>query len=299
MNTRLPQVRIGINPIIWSNDGFRDLGGDIPLERCLEEMHQAGYVGTELGHKYPRQTNQLQPLLQQFDLQLVSGWHSLELLEKPLDVEQQRLEQHLDFLHSMGSNIAIVAECSRRTYSTPGVALQFDGREGLLSDAEWQRLCMGIEALAQGAAARGMRLVYHHHMGTVVQNRAEIDRLMESTQTLQLLVDTGHLAFAGVDPALVVGDYAERIGHVHLKDVRQEVVQATRATHASFETAVRNGVFTVPGDGGIDFTPVFANLEAMQYKGWLVVEAEQNPDLAPPLLYAARGREYLRRTLGV
>ena len=299
MNARLPHVRIGANPIIWSNDDFQDLGGDIPLENCLQEMRQAGYAGTELGHKYPRQTAQLQELLEQFDLQLVSGWHSLELLQQPFAQEERRLLQHVEFLRSMGSTVVIVAECSRRLYNQPGRALQFEGRESLLRASEWEQLCAGLEALSCLATDRGMTLVYHHHMGTVVQNRAEIDRLMQGTSSLRLLADTGHLAFAGVDPAAVFRDYAERIGHVHLKDVRQEVVQATRAESGSFDAAVRRGVFTVPGDGDIDFEPLFAQLESMRYAGWLVVEAEQDPTLAPPLLYAARGRDFLRRTLGV
>jgi len=299
MVLRLAKIRIGVNPIIWSNDDFLDLGAEIPLERCLQEMQQAGYAGTELGHKYPRDPQSLQPLLEKFDLQLVSGWHSLALLDNPLDVEMQRFQEHLAFLQKMGSQVVIVAECSRRVYNEPAVALQFEGRDALMSANDWDRLCHGVEALAERAAGQGMTLVFHHHMGTVVQNRAEIDRLMQGTQALQLLVDTGHLAFAGIDIGAIFQDYGERIGHVHLKDVRQEVVQRTQQTQSDFATAVRNGVFTVPGDGSLDFAPVFAHLARLKYDGWLVVEAEQDPNISPPLLYAARGREYLRKAIGI
>jgi inosose dehydratase len=299
MNPKLPHVRIGANPIIWSNDDFQDLGKDIPLERCLQEMHQAGYSGTELGHKYPRQTHALRGLLDRFDLQLVSGWHSLSLLERPLEEERQRFATHRDFLKDMGSTVVIVAECSRRTYNQPGAPLQFEARQDLLTDDDWRRLCHGLDVLAQDAATCGMKLVYHHHMGTVVQDRSDIECLLQGTTHLRLLVDTGHLAFAGVEPLDVLREHASRVAHVHLKDVRQEIVADTRARQGSFDVAVRNGVFTVPGDGNLDFAPVFAALEDMQYEGWLVVEAEQDPDLSPPVLYAARGREYLRRSLGI
>lgn len=299
MNQHLPHVRVGANPIIWSNDDFQDLGGAIPLERCLEEMRQAGYSGTELGHKYPREVTALRRLLENFDLQLVSGWHSLSLLEQPLDEERRRFAAHRDFLKDMGSPVVIVAECSRRLYNQRGAALQFEDRQDMLTGSDWQRLCHGLDVLAEDAATCGMKLVYHHHMGTVIQNREEIDRLMQGTVAVRLLADTGHLAFAGVDPLDVFREYAPRIAHVHLKDIRQEVVEATRQQQGSFEVAVRNGVFTVPGDGSIDFAPLFVELEHMQYEGWLVVEAEQDPDLSPPMLYAARGREYLRRSLGI
>jgi inosose dehydratase len=299
MNADLSHVRIGANPIIWSNDDFQDLGGDIPLERCLEEMHQAGYSGTELGHKYPRQAPALRNLLERFDLQLVSGWHSLYLLDNAVEDERQRFATHRDFLRDMGSTVVIVAECSHRCYNQPGAPLQFEGRQDLLKDDDWQRLCRGLDMLADDAARCGMKMVYHHHMGTVVQNGDEIDRLLQGTSALRLLADTGHLVFAGVDPQDVFRRHASRIAHVHLKDVRQEVVDDICSQRGSFDVAVRNGVFTVPGDGSIDFAPVFATLQEMQYEGWLVVEAEQDPDLSPPLLYAARGREYLRRCLGI
>lgn len=299
MNAALPHVRIGANPIIWSNDDFHDLGGDIPLERCLSEMRQAGYSGTELGHKYPRDPEQLQALLQRFDLQLVSGWHSLYLLERPFEDELERFREHMTFLQGLGSTVVIVAECSRRCYDDPQAALRFADRASLMSEKESRTLYEGLDALAAEAAGCGMKLVYHHHMGTLVQDGDEIDCLMQGTKLLRLLVDTGHLAFAGVEPLAVFRDHASRIAHVHLKDVRQDVVRRVRQSGGSFATAVRNGVFTVPGDGSLDFEPIFAALQRMAYEGWLVVEAEQDPDISPPMLYAARGREYLRRSLGL
>ena len=289
------QVRIGINPIVWSNDDFRDLGGDIPLERCLAEMQQAGYAGSELGHKFPKSADTLSFLLDRYDLQLVSGWHSLHLLERDFDAERRDFEKHLELLRRLGSEVVIVAECSRRIYDDPDRPLHFDARDNLMSAADWQRLAEGLDRLAVVSRDAGLQLVYHHHMGTLVQNRSEIDELMRRTRDTRLLVDTGHLTFADVDPLAVLCDHADRVAHVHLKDVRPDVLMRVRAERHSFSTAVRAGVFTVPGDGGIDFAPLFDVLRAHGYRGWLVVEAEQDPRHSQPLHYARMGWDYIRQ----
>ena len=293
------QIRIGANPIIWSNDDFRDLGGDIPLDRCLAEMRQAGYDGSELGHKFPRRPEALAELLGRYDLQFVSGWHSLYLLERPFEAERRCFEAHADFLARMGSRVVIVAECSRRIYHDPEQPLRFTERDTLLNSADWQGLAVGLDELARIAAARGLQLAYHHHMGTVIQDRREIDELMRRTSAVRLLVDTGHLVFADVDPLAVLRAHQGRVAHVHLKDVRPDVVLRARIDKHSFSRAVRAGVFTVPGDGGIDFAPILALLRRSGYAGWLVVEAEQDPRRSLPLHYARLGREHLRRLAGV
>jgi inosose dehydratase len=293
------EIRIGANPIIWSNDDFHDLGGDIPLERCLAEMQAAGYAGSELGHKFPRTPEVLGPLLGRYDLQLVSGWHSLHLLERELEAEKRDFAAHADFLARMGSRVVIVAECSRQTYHDAARPLHFDHREALLGPADWERLASGLETLARVAAARGLQLAYHHHMGTVVQDRREIDELMRRTETVRLLVDTGHLVFADVDPMSVLRAYVNRVAHVHLKNVRPDVIIRARVEKWSFSQAVRAGVFTVPGDNGIDFAPILELLRGSGYTGWLVVEAEQDPRRSQPLYYARLGRDTLRGLAGV
>ena len=293
------QVQIGANPIIWSNDDFVDLGGDIPLERCLAEMHAAGYAGSELGHKFPRTPDALTSLLRRFDLQLVSGWHSAYLLDSSFAEEERRFTEHVDFLARMGCKVVIVAECSRRTYHDPEQPLVFENREKLLRHAEWVRLANGFDALAQMAAHRGLHLVYHPHMGTVIQNAHEIGRLMAMTRHVRLLVDTGHLLFADVNPLTVLKEFGKRVGHVHLKNVRPEVVLRARAEKHSFAKAVRAGVFTVPGDGGYGFGPCLEMLRQTRYEGWLVVEAEQDPRRSPPLHNARLGRETLLQLAGV
>jgi inosose dehydratase len=115
---------------------------------------------------------------------------------------------------------------------------------------------------------------------------------------VHLLLDTGHLAFAGDDPVAAARDHAHRIKHVHLKDIRPQVVSKVREEDLSFQTGIEEGVFTVPGDGALDFVPVLEALGAANYKGWLVVEAEQDPAKANPLEYAIKARTYLRKVLG-
>ncbi len=287
------QVRIGVNPIVWSNDDFRDLGGDISLERCLAEMKQVGYAGSELGHKFPRSADTLSVLLDRYDLQLVSGWHSLHLLERDFEVERRDYENHLELLRRLGSDVVIVAECSRRTYSDPLQPLQFDERHRILSEDDWSRLADGLDRLSSWTRERGMQVAYHHHMGTVIQSREEIDELMRRTRDVGLLIDTGHLTYADADPLAVLRDHVERVVHVHLKDVRPHVLMRARAERQSFSTAVRAGVFTVPGDGSIDFAPFFTVLRDAGYRGWLVVEAEQDPQRSHPLHYARMGLHYI------
>lgn len=310
-------IRIGAQPIIWSNDDFHELGGDIPLERCLREMGEAGYAGTELGHKFPRDPDALARALRPHGLQLVSGWHSTHLASRELEEEKRDFARHLDLLSAIGSRVAIVAECTRRNYNDPGSPLL--GGKPALDDGEWTRLAEGLEALAELAAGKGLRLAYHHHMGTVVQDSSEIERLMGLTRTAGLLADTGHMAFAGVDPVRVLREYAGRIAHVHLKNVRPHIVERVREERLSFAEAVKRGVFTVPGDcdpggvqspapsgsalgrrgSGIDFTPIFRSLRDAGYKGWMIVEAEQDPRDAEPLRYARKAREYIREAAGL
>ncbi|MCC6277992.1 MAG: myo-inosose-2 dehydratase [Oligoflexia bacterium] len=293
-------VKIGAQPIIWSNDDFKDLGGQTPLETCLAEMREAGYRGTELGHKFPKNPSELKPILQTYGLALISGWHSTYLAENSLESEIESFKEHLNFLAAMGSRVVIVAECSRRIYADPAKALMFNFKDNdSMTDSEWKKVSQGLEHFAELAGEKDMKVAYHHHMGTVIQNLEQIDRLMETTKHLSLLGDTGHLAFAGENPLGVFKKYASRMSHVHLKNVRFGVVAQAQANGWSFEQAVREGVFTVPGDGGIDYEPIFEVLENAKYQGWLVVEAEQDPEKAKPFEFAKKGREYIYKKLKV
>ena len=284
-------VRIGANPIGWSNDDMRELGGATPLEVCLAEAKEAGFEGMELGHKFPREPKALREVLGKFGLSLVSGWYSAELLLRDADEEMKHLRPHLDLLKALGCNVLVFAETSNAIHGDRGKALA--DRPAPLSASEWTQFGKRMTQVADRTLAEGVRLVYHHHMGTIVERAPEIDMLMASTgPSVHLLLDTGHATFAGADPAALARRYRARISHVHTKDVRADVMALAQRERLSFLDAVIAGVFTVPGDGCVDYPAVFRELPG--YAGWVVVEAEQDPAKAHPLTYAELGYRNLR-----
>ena len=280
-------VRLGINPLTWTNDDMPDLGGATPLETCLGEARLAGFVGVELGNKFPRRAADLRPILERHRLTLVSGWYSARLLERSVDDEIHALSNHRDLLRALGCPVMVFAEISGCIHGDRQTPVS---RRPVLDEPGWLRLGQGLTAVAAHLQRAGLRLAYHHHMGTVIESEADIDRLMAQTgPEVGLLLDTGHLTYAGGDPARVAQRYAARIVHVHCKDVRADVLTVARARDLSFLDAVLAGVFTVPGDGSIDYPAVLSALAAVGYEGWLVVEAEQDPAKAHPLTYARLG----------
>lgn len=284
-------IRIGTNPIAWSNDDLRELGGATPLETCLAEARQAGYAGIEMGHKFPREPEALRAVLERHDLALVSGWYSANLLQRSAAAEMIAMYPYLQLLRDLGSRVLILAECSNAIHDDRTVPLS---RRPVLADGDWHQFAARLTELADLARSAGMTIAYHHHMGTIVQTEAEIDRLMTLTgANLRLLLDTGHATFAGADSVTLARRHRGRITHVHCKDVRPAVMAAALAADQSFLDAVVDGVFAVPGDGCVDFPAVLAALPG--YDGWLVVEAEQDPGKAPPLIHARRGYANLAR----
>jgi inosose dehydratase len=285
-------VTLGINPITWTNDDMPELGGDISLETCLAEAREAGFAGIEMGGKFPRDAAQLRPLLERHSLRLVSGWYSAHLARRSAAEEAKNIDAHLRLLSAMGCNVMVFAEGHGSTDGDSGAPLS---RRPILPGGEWPAFCARVNETARHLRRSGVRLAFHHHMGTVVQTEAEIDRLMYDTDDdVGLLLDTGHLVYAGGDPVAVAKRHARRIVHVHCKDVRRDVLRASLAADSSFLRAVLDGVFTVPGDGSIDYAAVLAPLAHAEYSGWLVVEAEQDPAKAHPLTYARLGFANLR-----
>jgi inosose dehydratase len=283
-------VRIGVNPIGWSNDDLRSLGGATPLETCLAEAKEAGFEGMELGHKFPREAAALEAVLKRFGLDLVSGWHSAELLRRPAGEEMRALRPHLDLLKAMGCRVLILAETSGAVHGDRAIPLD---RRPVLAAGGWEEFGRRVTAVGDATLAEGLRLVYHHHMGTVVQSEADIDAFMAATgPSVHLLLDTGHATFAGADPAALARRHRARISHFHAKDVRPAVMARAKAARLSFLDAVIEGVFTVPGDGCVDYPAVLRELPG--YSGWAVVEAEQDPGRANPLAYARMGHANLK-----
>lgn len=286
-------VSIGINPLTWSNDDLPSLGAHIPLERCLREAGEAGYAGVELGHKFPRDPETLRPLLEQHGLALISGWYSGRLLERSVQEEYRAMEAHLSLLKSLGSNVLIFAEVTGAVHTDPTAPIT---RRPALHPEALKQYGEALTLLAEHLLTQGIQLAYHHHVGTVIQTEAEIDELMANTgPAVGLLLDTGHLTYAGGSVAAVADRHASRIRHVHLKDVRSEVFSDPGTPELPFLSSVLRGVFTVPGDGSVDFLPLLSRLAAVRYDGWLVVEAEQDPEVADPLTYARMGYETVAR----
>lgn len=287
------RVRLAINPLTWTNDDMPELGAETPLETCLAEARWAGFEGVELGNKFPREAAALGPILARHGLALASGWYGARLLERDVDAEWREAQPHIALLKALGCTAMVHAEVSRAVHGNRTVPLS---RRPVLSDADWDLLAPRMSSFATRLAGEGLRLAYHHHMGTLIQSESEVDRLMRMTDpSVGLLLDTGHLAFAGGDPVAAAKRHAGRIAHVHCKDLRADVLARVRAADTSFLDAVLDGVFTVPGDGMIDYPAVLAAVAAGGYQGWLVVEAEQDPKQAHPLTYACLGHANLAR----
>ncbi|AQX55603.1 myo-inosose-2 dehydratase [Priestia flexa] len=292
-------IKLGIAPIAWTNDDMPELGGENTFEQCISEMALAGFKGSEVGNKYPRDVTVLKKALSHRRLEIASAWFSTYLTTKPLEETVSAFINHRDFLHAMGASVIVVSEQGRSIQGLMDTPL-FDEKPQFTED-EWQRLALGLNHLGMLAKEKDMHIVYHHHMGTGVQTTSEIDRLMEMTdpELVHLLFDTGHLVFSGEDPLCILKKYLPRIKHVHLKDVRRDVVEAVKAKKWSFLQAVRQGVFTVPGDGSINFEPIFEQLADSDYTGWFVVEAEQDPAVANPFEYALKARQFIREKSGL
>ena len=292
------EVKLGIAPIAWTNDDLPELGGENTFEQCISEMALAGFTGCEVGNKYPRDTKVLKKALELRGMQICNAWFSSFLITKPYEEVEKDFIEHITFLKEMGAKVVGISE---QGHSIQGTDLSIFDDKYVMNDEEWDMLCTGINKLGKVAKDMGIALCFHHHMGTVVQTAAEIDRMMENTdpELFGLLFDTGHLAYCGEDYMAVLKKYAKRIRHVHLKDIRPDVVAKVKAEKMSFLQGVRAGAFTVPGDGVIDFKPVFDVLEETGYEGYVLVEAEQDPAIANPFEYALKARKYINEVSGL
>ena len=293
------KVKLGIAPIAWTNDDMPDLGKENTFEQCVSEMALAGFTGCEIGNKYPSDPAELKWELDLRGMRIASRWFSSFILTQPIEQVEADFKKELDFLAAVGANRINVSE---QSYGIQGkdVAILGDNKH-IMDDAEWDRFCKGLNRLGRIAKDRGFKLCFHHHMGTVVQTAEETDRMLANTDPdlVFLCYDTGHFTFAGEDPLTVLKKYVGRVGHVHLKDMRADVVKKVKPEGWSFLQAVRNGAFTVPGDGCVDYDPIIKVLSDAKYEGWLLVEAEQDPAKANPLEYAIKARKYICEHTGL
>jgi inosose dehydratase len=291
-------IRIGANPIGWTNDDLQEIGGDTPLETCLAEAGEAGVEGMEFGHKFPREGAALKAKLASSGMVFVGGWYSTELLKRSAREELEAAKSHIAMTKGAGASIVIAAETSNAIHGDRSKPLSQRPR---LAKDDWAGFAAKMTEFAERLAAQGLKLCYHHHMGTIIQSERDIDAFMAHTKPpVHLLLDTGHARWGGADPAKLARAYRSRIGHVHCKDVREMKMRQSNAEDWSFLDSILGmgsdlGVYTVPGDGMIDYAAVFKELPG--YSGWVVLEAEQDPKKAPALPYAKKGVAHIRGAL--
>ena len=281
------EVKLGMSPISWTNDDLPELGGDTSLETCLKETRLAGFSGTELGGKFPKNPNSLKKVLEAHELKLISGWYSGTLLKNKLNDEKIKLDKMLKLFVEVGASVLVYGETYNTVQNNKDKPLNSRPR---LSEFDIKQYGQDLSNLADYCLDKGVPLSFHHHMGTVVETQNEIEQLMDNTrESVGLLLDTGHLLFANGDYEKIISAFGNRINHVHAKDIRENILKKVDKTKDSFLDCVLNGIFTVPGDGCINYRKFIKRLKDIKYSGWIVVEAEQDPLKANPFEYARKG----------
>lgn len=295
------KVFLGIAPIGWCNDDMPELGGECTFEQIVSEMALAGFTGCEIGNKFPKDADVLKKALDLRGMTIASRWYSSFILDRDFAEEEKDFKANLEFLKKVGASRINVSEQSGSIQGKTDVPILTGNHKRIMNDEEWKRMNDGLNKLGKIAKDNGFKLCFHHHMGTVIQTLEETEKMLANTdpEYVYLCFDTGHFTFAGEDPLPVLKKYVNRVGHVHLKDMRLKVVEEVKKNSYSFLKAVRSGAFTVPGTGDIDFKPILKVLEDSNYEGWLLIEAEQDPALANPLEYAIKGRKYINSCTGL
>ena len=289
------KIKLGIAPIAWSNDDMPELGGDTPIEQCLEEASAAGFTGIELGGKFPRNPGITNFLLNKYKLKMPGGWYGSLLRTRSAEDEWVAMQDHLNLLKLVNADVFVFADVSG---SIQGDQTKRLSTRPTMEDDEFVEYCKKINDISNRLSDEGIPMSYHEHMGTIIQTENDVDRFMNNTnQNTFLLYDTGHLLFAEGNYARVLKNYISKINHVHCKDIRQNILENSLKNDLSFRESFLDGVFTVPGDGCIDYEPLFKILYQNNYDKWLIIEAEQDPKKANPLEFAKIGYNYLSRSL--
>lgn len=287
------KLRFGMSPISWTNDDLPQLGGDTTLETCLRETRKAGYTGTEMGGKFPRDQRSLARVLAEYDLKHASGWFSGTLLHNSAEDELERIKPQLELFAALDAPVIVYGETWETVQNRQDQPLK---NKPVLPEADFPAYGERLTKVAEFCQSQGVPLAFHHHMGTGVETEHELDLTMQNSgEAVGLLVDTGHMFFAGGDIIRVIENYGHRIVHFHAKDIRQDILTTVDRSKDSFLDCILRGVFTVPGDGMIDYGPIMQALAEKKYQGWVIVEAEQDPLKADPYEYACIGYEALKK----
>jgi inosose dehydratase len=290
------QVRLGVSPLSWTNDVLVDLGGAVPLEICLQDAAEIGYQGVELGRKFPRNSEELLAKLSSYGLQLATGWHSGFLSERSVEAEWKAAADHVRLLEECGCQVLVYGECGMLEGDSPWD--ESLSRKTPLKSIDLPAYAEKLGEFSAGLNQRGIKLAYHHHLKLLVETAEEIVTFCEATRPeVGLLLDTGHAYAGGADYGEILRRFGNRVVHIHLKDIRREVLDWARKKDVSFNSAVREGIFTVPGDGCIDFSEIRQFIKSSGYSGWVIVEAEQDPAKADPRLYTKKAYQYVKDRL--
>ncbi len=294
------KVKLGCAPINWTNDDLPSLGGELTYQQCLSEMALADYKGSEIGTKYPKDKDVLKKALELRGLQICNGWFSSFLAsDKPTEYTLDLFKQHIDFIYYLGARVVGIGECGVTIHGDESCPMS---KAPILSDAKFEKLAAGLNEMGKIAKAKGMKTAFHYHIGTGVQSLEETDRLMAMTDPdlVGIVFDTGHSTLSGGNPVELLRKHIGRVNHIHFKDLRSAVYNQAKAEDWSFLKSVKEGLFTVPGDGDmVDWNSIFDILNNSNYEGWIVVEAEQDPAKADPLEYAMKARKFIAEKTGL
>ncbi|HEY5706772.1 MAG TPA: myo-inosose-2 dehydratase [Terrimicrobiaceae bacterium] len=283
-------VRLGISPLSWTNDVLADLGGDVPLEVCLKDAQKIGFEGVEFGRKFPKDPRELSPKLSSYGLQLAGGWYSGYLAERSLEDEWAAVQDHVRLLEGCGCRALVYGECGKM----PSLDLPLSQAPSLKS-IDLPDYARKLTEFSARLKDRGLTLAYHYHLMMLVETAEEIAAFCETTdESVGILLDTGHAYAAGADYGEILRRFGKRVVHIHLKDVRRNVLDRVRKDDLSFNAGVREGMFTVPGDGCVNFSEIAKFVKTSDYRGWVVVEAEQDPAKATPEVYAQKAFRYIK-----
>lgn len=293
MSDTVRNIRLAVSPLSWVNEVLHDLGAGTTPGQVLGEAAQAGFEGVETSRIFPHEAEPLRMLLDAHGLSLASGWFSGTLAENPVAHDIETVRGHAALLRDCGARVLVYGETAHMAADALDVAL-FARRplSGIDIAAYGQRLTAFADHLQ---ATYGLALSFHHHLMMIGETLDEISAIMMATgPSVGLLLDTGHAEAAGFDYADLIAAFGDRINHIHLKDVRRPALDRLHREGGSFNAGVRAGMFTVPGDGDVDFTPLADFLASGGYEGWLVVEAEQDPAKAPPPETVTRAARFVR-----
>lgn len=294
------KVKLGCAPINWTNDDLPSLGGELTYQQCLSEMALAGYKGSEIGTKYPKEKDVLKKALDLRGLQICNGWFSSFLTsDKPMAYTLDLFTKHADFTYDLGARVVGIGECGVTIHGDESCPMS---KAPILSDAQFEKLAAGLNEMGKIAKAKGMKTAFHYHIGTGVQSLEETDRLLAMTDPdlVGIVFDTGHSTLAGGNPVELLRKHMDRVNHIHFKDLRSAVYNRAKNEDWSFLTSVKEGLFTVPGDGDmVDWDSIFDILNHSDYEGWIVIEAEQDPAKADPLEYAMKARKFITEKSGL